>query len=119
MFIPWPPLHHPLVQLVLSLPVMFIGLSHFGKSAWHSIINKMPNMDVLITIGSCAAFIYSLIGVALHYGTETVSDFLFFETAATIITLVLLGNVIEHRSVKKTAESIKELSKLQKIPARL
>ncbi|MBT8196247.1 MAG: cadmium-translocating P-type ATPase, partial [Bacteroidia bacterium] len=109
----------PLVQLVLSLPVMIIGLNYFGKSAWHSLKQKMPNMDVLITMGSSAAFIYSLIGVFLYYGTETVSEFLFFETAATIITLVLLGNVIEHRSVKKTSASIKELSKLQTVPARI
>ncbi len=76
-------------------------------------------MDVLITIGACSAFIYSIIGVLLHYGTNNAADFLFFETAATIITLVLLGNVIEHRSVKRTTQSIKELSKLQKIPARV
>lgn len=116
MFLPFPWLHNPLVQLALSIPVVFIGIFHFGKSAFYSLKNGMPNMDVLIFIGSASAFIYSLIGT--FYFTENASEYLFYETAATIITLVLLGNVLEHRSVKKTTSAIGELSKLQNPEAR-
>jgi Cu+-exporting ATPase len=68
-------------------------------------------MDVLIFIGSSSAFIYSISGIYL-YSNHEVNNYLFFETAATIITLVLLGNVLEQRSVKQTTSAIKELSAL-------
>ena len=64
-------------------------------------------------MGSGAAFIYSLVGTYLYSGTHEVHNYIFYETTATIITLVLLGNVIEHRSVKQTTSAIGELSKLQ------
>lgn len=111
MFLPFEFLHRPLVQLALSIPVVAVGLQHFGKSAFYSLKNGMPNMDVLIFIGSTSAFVYSVIGT--FFFTENASEYLFYETAATIITLVLLGNVLEHRSVKKTSSAIGELSKLK------
>ena len=70
-------------------------------------------MDVLIFIGSTAAFFYSLVGTLKHWGLAEVQGFMFFETAASIVTLVLLGNVLEHRSVKQTTTAINELEKLQ------
>ena len=70
-------------------------------------------MDVLILMGSSAAFFYSIYGWILFYGTEQSHDYLFFETTATIITLVLLGNVLEHRSVKQTTTAIRELSSIK------
>jgi len=106
-------LNQPLVQLVICIPVFFIGCMYFGKSAWNSLKVGVPNMDVLIMIGSGAAFAYSAAGTILFYGTYEVHNYIFYETAATIITLVLLGNVIEHRSVKQTTSAIRELSKLQ------
>ncbi len=105
-------LHLPVVQLLLCLPVIIMGGMHFGKSAWMSLKSGVPNMDVLIAIGSGAAFVYSLAGMIIYAGSPDVSHYLFFETSATIITLVLLGNVIEHRSVKQTTTAISELSKL-------
>ncbi len=108
-----PMLHNPLFQLALSLPVLVIGLSHFGKSAWASLRSGVPNMDVLVTLGSLSAFAYSVIGMAIHWGTSTMHNFMFFETAATIITLILLGNVIEARSVRKTTSALRELISLQ------
>lgn len=113
MFISWQPLHDPLVQLILSIPVVFIGFLHFGKSGLGSLRNGVPNMDVLIFIGSMSAFGYSLAGTLMNWGTAEAANYLFFETAATIVTLVLLGNVIEHRSVKQTTTAITELGKLQ------
>lgn len=113
MFISWQPLHDPLVQLILSIPVVIIGFLHFGKSGLGSLRNGVPNMDVLIFIGSMSAFVYSLAGTLMNWGTPEAATYLFFETAATIVTLVLLGNVIEHRSVKQTTTAITELGKLQ------
>ncbi|MDA9121382.1 cation-translocating P-type ATPase [Flavobacteriales bacterium] len=114
--IPFAPafLSNPMVQLVLSLPVMLLGMWHFGKSALGSLRNGVPNMDVLIFIGSTSAFAYSLVGTIMNWGDAAAQhQYLFFETSATIVTLVLLGNVIEHRSVRQTTTAITELGKLQ------
>lgn len=106
-------LHNPLVQFFLCLPVFIIGVKYFGKSAWNSIKMKFPNMDVLIFIGSSSAFLYSLIGWIIFNNTAQVYNYMFFETCATIITLVLLGNLLEHNSIKETTSSISDLSKMQ------
>src|SRR6185436_18999815 len=113
MFIHIPLLHNPVIQLLLSLPVMVIGIGYFGKSAWGSIRAGLPNMDVLIFIGSAAAFLYSVMGMYLYQGSSEVYQYLYFETAAAIICFVLLGNVLEHRSVVKTSSALHELTKLQ------
>ena len=106
------------VQLALCTPVFLVGLSHFGKSAFGSLKTGVPNMDVLIVIGITSAFGYSLYGTMAYLGMPEAHNFLFYETAATITTLVLLGNVLEHRSVKQTTTAIKELNQLQKTEAK-
>jgi Cu+-exporting ATPase len=106
------------VQLGLCLPVFIVGFLHFGKSAIGSIKTGVPNMDVLIIVGITSAFGYSLYGSLAYYGLPEAHNFLFFETAATITTLVLLGNVLEQRSVKQTTTAIKELNQLQKTEAK-
>lgn len=103
---------NPWVQLALCVPVFVLGMAYFGRSAFNSLKSGVPNMDVLITIGSLAAFIYSVAGLFLYSGHE-VHNYLFFETAATIITLVLLGNVLEHRSVQQTTTALKDLMKMK------
>lgn len=115
MVLPLQFLHDPAVQLILCIPVYAIGAYHFGKSALGSVREGVPNMDVLIFIGSSAAFFYSLMGAVILKNP----DYLFFETAASIITLVLLGNLIEKRSVRKTRSSVEELMKLQPQKAKL
>ncbi|MEZ5015211.1 MAG: cation-translocating P-type ATPase [Chitinophagales bacterium] len=102
-------LHDPWIQLALCTPVYIIGFLHFGKSAWGSAKTGILNMDVLIFVGSTAAFFYSLFSFAEGFG----HNYMFFETAASIITLVLLGNVLEHRSVQQTTTAIRDLSALQ------
>ncbi|MEL6131872.1 MAG: cation-translocating P-type ATPase [Bacteroidota bacterium] len=109
MFVSWHPLHDPWVQLGLSLPVFAIGMWYFGRSAWGSIRAGVPNMDVLISIGAITAMGYSLYGLIAGLGP----DFMFFETAASVITFVLLGNWIEHRAVKQTTTAIQALTQLQ------
>ena len=111
-------LHKPFIQLILCIPVYIIGIFYFGKSAFGSLKIGVPNMDVLIFIGSSAAFFYSIYGWWFYYGTDKVNDFLFFETTATIITLVLLGNLMEKKAVKQTTTAIKELSDIQNIIAK-
>jgi len=113
MILPWHFLHMPLVQLLLCLPVFIVGCLHFGKSAYGSVKNGLPNMDVLIFVGSTAAFIYSLIGTIENLGQQ----YQFYETCATIITLVLLGNVFEKRSVTQTTSAVKDLVKIQQVTA--
>ena len=104
---------HVWVQFGLALPVYILGVWHFGVSAWKSLKGGVPNMDVLIFIGSSAAFFYSLYGALTHQ-----PQLIFFETAATIITLVLIGNWLEKRAVQQTTTSIKELTKMQVLEAR-
>ena len=111
-------IQNPLLQFILCLPVYIVGVSYFGRSAWGSIKTGVPNMDVLIFTGSSAAFFYSIYGWLINYGTPAVHHYLFFETSATIITLVLLGNVLEHKSVKKTTTAIRDLTAIQKVIAK-
>jgi Cu+-exporting ATPase len=113
MLLPWHFLHLPVVQLLLCLPVFIVGCLHFGKSAWNSVKGGVPNMDVLIFVGSSSAFIYSLIGTLQHLGMR----YQFYETCATIITLVLLGNLFEKRSVTQTTSAVKDLVKIQQVNA--
>lgn len=111
MFFDWPILHfmhNPYIQLGLCLPVYAIGFYYFGKSALGSLRGGVPNMDVLIFIGSTAAFVYSIIGII-----QANPDYIFFETAATIITLVLLGNWFEKRAVQQTTTAIDDLNQLK------
>jgi len=113
MVLPWHFLQIPFLQLLLCLPVFIVGCLHFGRSAWGSVKNGVPNMDVLIFVGSSAAFIYSLVGTIEHLGEQ----YEFYETCATIITLVLLGNVFEKRSVTQTTSAVKDLVKIQQVTA--
>ncbi len=115
MFIPIDFLHNDLFQLALTIPVFAVGFWHFGRSAWFSLRAGVTNMDVLIFLGSTAAFIYSLIGTIYGLG----HDYMFYETSASIISIVLFGNMLEHRSVKKTSSAIDDLARLQNNTARL
>jgi Cu+-exporting ATPase len=98
----------PWVQFSISLPVFLIGFFYFGKSSLSALQQKVFHMDLLILIGSTSAFVYSLIGAISQN-----PDMLFFETSAMIITLVLLGNYIEQRTVKRTQSAIEALKNLQ------
>lgn len=111
----WHWLMNPWLQLGLTIPVYLVGMSFFGKSAWKSLRNRMPNMNVLIAIGATAAFVYSL------YGTLTgqAAQYMFYETAATIITLVFLGNYLEDASIASTQRELNKLVKSQKVMANM
>src|SRR5206468_12137610 len=83
----WHPLMDPWLQLALCLPVFLTGMGFFGRSAVRSLRKGVPNMNVLITVGAAAAFLYSITGTLLQLGPA----FQYYETTATIITLVFLG----------------------------
>src|SRR2546423_6767808 len=108
-------LMNPWIQFALTLPVFIIGMRYFGRSAIKSIRNVIPNMNVLITIGASSAFIYSLTATLLNLG----EGYLFYETAATIITLVFLGNYLEDASIQSTQRALKALIKSQKLMAHM
>lgn len=107
-------LHDPFVQLLLCLPVFFIGMGYFGKSAINSLRSGVPNMNVLIALGATAAFIYSLIGLISGDPSK-----IFFETSASILNIVFFGNWLEDLSIKKTQKAINELARSEKVMANM
>ena len=102
-------LHKPWVQLLLTTPVQFgIGL-RFYRAGWASLKAKAPSMDVLVALGTTAAFCYSFYNGFLG-GDKT---HLYFESSAVIITLILLGKYLEERAKNRTGEAIRGLMALQ------
>jgi len=108
-------LMNPWIQMAICLPVFFVGMNYFGVSAVKSLRRGIPNMNVLIATGALAAFVYSLIGTLGNYGM----DYIFYETTATIITLVFLGEWIENKSVSTTQKALNELTGKQKVMANM
>lgn len=108
-------LMNPWIQLALCLPVFIVGMDFFGRSALKSIRNRLPNMNVLVAIGATAAFVYSLVGTIFNLG----EGYLFYETAASVITLVFLGNFLEDASIQSTQRALNKLAKSQKVMANM
>jgi len=106
------------VQLVLSLPVVFYACWMFFVRAFKSIITWNLNMFTLIGIGTGVAFLFSLVGMFFptlfpnEFRTETGGVLLYFEATTVILTLVLLGQLLEARAHSQTSGAIKELLKL-------
>lgn len=109
-------LNYALIQLILVIPVMIAG-NKFYKNGFKAIINKSPNMDSLVSIGTLAAFVYSLYTTFQMANANMVSSHehhqLYYESAGIIIALILLGKYLESRSKGKTSEAIKKLMGLQ------
>ena len=108
-------LMNPWIQMAICIPVYVVGMGYFGVSAFKSLRGGIPNMNVLIAIGATAAFVYSLIGSIGNLGM----DYVFYETTATIITLVFLGEWIEHKSVATTQKELNKLAANQKVMANM
>jgi Cu+-exporting ATPase len=111
-------MHSFLFQIILSSFVLIIGLHHFGKSALGSLRQLRPNMDVLIMMGALTSYFYSIAGYSLAISHDEWMTYNFFETTASIITFVLIGNLIEEKSLKRTNTSIASLIKMQPSKAR-
>jgi len=102
------------IQLVLSIPVVFYSCWMFMQRAWTSLITKRLNMFTLIGFGAGIAWVYSVF--ATYYplidSTIEIDLFVYFEAATVILTLVLLGQVLEAKAHSKTSAAIKSLLKL-------
>ena len=105
----------PYVQLGLTIPVFIVGMDFFGRSALKSLFKGIPNMNVLIALGAVAAFGYSLYGTIIGQAAQ----YMFYETTATILTLVFLGNWMEDKSVETTQAALKKLAVSQKVMANM
>jgi Cu+-exporting ATPase len=90
---------------VLATPVQFVVGSRFYKGAWAALKNKTSNMDTLIALGTSAAYFYSF--YIVFFAVEQSGQY--FEAATTIITLVLMGKLLEMIAKGKTSEAIKKL----------
>ncbi len=105
-------------QLVLSLPVVFYACWMFFEKAWRSFMTLNLNMFSLIGIGAGAAFIFSVVALLFpdvfpaQFKNSKGSVFLYFEAVTVILTLVLLGQLLEARAHNQTSGAIKELLKL-------
>ncbi|MFH0969185.1 MAG: heavy metal translocating P-type ATPase [Patescibacteria group bacterium] len=116
-----------IVSLILTIPVQFIVGAGFYKGMWSSLKMKTFNMDSLIAIGTSTAFFYSLVNFVVYFlktgsiiGLDgmKIPD-LYFETAAFLITFVILGKWLEARTKGKTSDAIKKLMGLQAKTARV
>lgn len=106
---------NPWFQLALATPVQFIIGWPFYVGAYKSIKNRGANMDVLVALGTSAAYIYSLVET-IRYATTSVpvhSLNLYFETSAVLITLIVLGKWMEALAKGRTSEAISKLMSLQ------
>ena len=113
------------VQLILSLSVVFYACWIFFVRAWKSIITWNLNMFTLIGIGTGVAFLFSLVGMFFpeifpnEFKTEHGTVLLYFEATTVILTLVLLGQLLEAKAHSQTSGAIKELLKLAPTEATL
>lgn len=107
------PLNFALIQFLLTIPVMITGYK-FYTTGFRLLLKRSPNMDSLIAIGTSSAFIYGLFALYKIFNGENIyANELYFESAAMIITLIMLGKFLENISKNKTSQSIKKLMGLQ------
>jgi len=110
--LPIQPLPSAIIQMALALGSMFAGSMFFTKG-FTTLVKREPNMDSLVALGTTASFLYSLWGVIqMIGGNPQAAMHLYFEGVGTIITLVMLGRYLEHRSKGKTGEAIRKLMEL-------
>ncbi|MDY7221053.1 heavy metal translocating P-type ATPase [Halalkalibacterium halodurans] len=111
----------PWVQLLLATPVQFYIGAPFYVGAYKALRHKSANMDVLVALGTSAAYFYSMyLGYDWLYGTrEGMMPELYFEASAIIITLIVLGKYFEARAKGRTSEAIRKLLGLQAKTARV
>ena len=102
------------LQLLLATPVQFWVGKRFYIGAWHALRGGGANMDVLVALGTSMAYLFSAVVTLL-----ALNQHVYFEASAAIITLVLLGKLMEARAKSKTSAAIEELVKLQPKTARV
>lgn len=103
----------PWWQLALATPVQFVAGWQFYRGSYHALRTGGANMDVLVALGTSVAYFYSLVSVFKGWHP------LYFESSAIVITLILLGKLLEAVAKGKTSEAIKKLMRLQAKTARV
>ncbi|MEM8675233.1 MAG: heavy metal translocating P-type ATPase [Cyanobacteria bacterium P01_G01_bin.67] len=119
-FIPaW--LHHPWLQLILTTPVQFWCGRRFYIGASKALKRHAATMDTLIALGTSAAYFYSLFATVFpnFFLNQNLMPEVYYETAAVVITLILLGQWFENRARGKTSAAIRQLMNLQAQEARV
>ncbi len=119
-FIPmW--LHNPWLQLVLTTPVLFWAGSEFFVNAWKALKRHTATMDTLVAIGTGTAYLYSLFPTFFPqwFINKGFNPDVYFEAAAVIIALILLGGLLQNRAKGQTSEAIRKLMGLQARTARV
>jgi P-type Cu+ transporter len=113
-FIPhW--LHNPWLQLVLTTPVLFWCGESFFMGAISALRHRTSNMNTLVSLGTGAAYFYSVAVTFFpsFFENQGLKADVYYESAAVIITLILLGRLLEHRAKSQTSEAIKKLLQLE------
>ncbi|APQ73630.1 heavy metal translocating P-type ATPase [Clostridium botulinum] len=106
------PLNFGLIQLILVIPIILVG-NKFFRVGFKSLVKGSPNMDSLISIGTSAAVVYGIFAIfQISKGNMHYAHDLYFESGATILTLITLGKYLESVSKGKTSEAIKKLMAL-------
>jgi len=115
---PW--LHHPWTQLILATPVLFWCGQPFFTGAWKALKRGSADMNSLIALGTGAAYLYSLFPTIFPawFAAQGRPE-VYFEVSAMVITLVLLGRLLEHRARRQTSAAIRKLMGLQPQTARV
>lgn len=119
-FIPaW--MHAAWFQLLLTIPVLFWAGSRFFRNAWKALKRRTATMDTLVAIGTGTAFFYSLFPTFFPqwFLAQGLQPDVYFEAAAVIIALLLLGRLLENRAKAQTSEAIRKLLGLQAKTARV
>lgn len=109
-------LMNPWIQLALATPVQFVIGSQFYVGAYKALRNKSANMDVLVSLGTSAAYFYSLyltLKWAITADAHHLAPDMYYETSAILITLIILGKLFEVLAKGRTSEAIKKLMGLQ------
>jgi Cu+-exporting ATPase len=104
-------------QLILATPVQFVLGARFYRAGWKALLARTGNMDLLVAIGTSAAYALSVYLLVRHW--EHGMPHLYFEAGAAVITLVLLGKWLEHRAKRQASEAIRALQALRPERARV
>ncbi|MEY8601172.1 heavy metal translocating P-type ATPase [Staphylococcus shinii] len=112
-------LMNPWFQFILATPIQFIIGWQFYVGAYKNLRNGSANMDVLVALGTSAAYFYSLYEMAKWLNNTNYTPHLYFETSAVLITLILFGKYLEARAKSQTTNALSELLNLQAKEARV
>src|SRR5512134_3479597 len=104
------------VQWLLATPTQFWLGARFYKAGWKAVLARTGNMDLLVALGTSAAYGLSVYSLLSHWGAD---EHLYFEASAAVITLVLLGKWLETRAKRQTTEAIRALQALRPERARV